>query len=97
MQVLKDFQLERESVTIFLVSFSIYALFALFWDNSLIMGFGMMWPLAFLSLIPLEILFQSLSRVRSSRNMIYLIYILICLLDSHFEGRVKVCVKIFNN
>lgn len=97
MQVLKDFQLERESLTIFLVSFSIYILFALFWDNSLITGFGMMWPLAFLSLIPLEILFQSLSRVRSSRNMIYLIYILICLLDSHFEGRVKVFVKIFNN
>lgn len=97
MLVLKDFQIERESVTIFLVSSSIYILFSLFWDDSLITGFGMMWPLAFLSLIPLEILFQSLSRVRSSRNMIYLIYILICLLDSHFEGRVKVFVKIFNN
>lgn len=95
--ILKDFHLERESVTIFLVSLSIYILFSVFWDDSLIVGFGMMWPLAFLSLIPLEILFQSLSRVRSSRNMIYLIYILICLLDSHFEGRVKVFLKIFNS
>ncbi|MFA6237305.1 MAG: hypothetical protein WC635_08280 [Bacteriovorax sp.] len=95
--ILKDFQIERESMTIFLVSFSIYILFSLFWDDSLMRGFGMMWPLAFLSLIPLEILFQSLSRVRSSRNMIYLIYILICLLDSHFEGRVKVFLKIFNS
>lgn len=95
--ILKDFQIERESVSIFLVSFSIYVFFSLFWDDSLISGFGMMWPLAFLSLIPLEILFQSLSRVRSSRNMIYLIYILICLLDSHFEGRVKVFLKIFNS
>ncbi|MDD4975208.1 MAG: hypothetical protein PHY93_12695 [Bacteriovorax sp.] len=95
--ILKDFQIERESMTIFLVSFSIYVLFSLFWDNSLIIGFGMMWPLAFLSLIPVELLFQSLSRVRSSRNMIYLIYIIICLLDSHFEGRVKVFLKIFNS
>ncbi len=95
--MLKEFQLERESVSIFLASFSIYVLFFLFWDDSLMNGFGMMWPLAFLSLIPIELLFQSLSRVRSSRNMIYLIYILICLLDSHFEGRVKFFWKIFNN
>lgn len=94
---LKDFQIERQSITIFLVSFSIYVLFSFFWDDSLVSGFGMMWLLAFLSLIPLEILFQSLSRVRSSRNMIYLVYILICLLDSHFEGRVKLFLKIFNN
>jgi hypothetical protein len=92
-----EFQLERESVSIFLVSISIYIIFSLFWDDSLVTGFGMMWPLAFLSLIPLEILFQSLSRMRSRRNMIYLIYILICLLDSHFEGRVKVFLKIFNS
>ncbi len=92
-----EFQIERESVSIFLVSISIYIIFSLFWDDSLVTGFGMMWPLAFLSLIPLEILFQSLSRMRSRRNMIYLIYILICLLDSHFEGRVKVFLKIFNS
>lgn len=95
--ILKEFQIERESISIFLVSFSIYILFSLFWDDSLISGFGMMWPLAFLSLIPLELLFQSLSRVRSSRNMIYLIYILICLLDSHLEVRIKVFFKIFNS
>ena len=97
MAVLKDFQIERESVNIFLASFSVYVFFSLFWDDALSLGFGMMWPLAFLSLIPLELLFQSLSRVRSSRNMIYLIYILICLLDSHFEGRVKLFLKIFNS
>ena len=97
LSIIKEFQIEQESITIFLVSISIYVLFSLFWDDSLISGFGMMWPLAFLSLIPLELLFQSLSRVRSSRNMIYLIYILICLLDSHFEGRVKVFIRIFNS
>ncbi|MGZ3855356.1 MAG: hypothetical protein ACXVKO_03805 [Bacteriovorax sp.] len=97
LSLLKEFQIERESMNIFLLSFSLYVLFSLFWDDSLITGFGMMWPLAFLSLIPLELLFQSLSRMRSSRNMIYVIYILICLLDSHFEGRVKVFLKIFNS
>jgi hypothetical protein len=54
-----------------------------------------MWILALLSLIPIEILFQTLSKLRSSRNMIYLIYILICLLDSHFEGRLKIFLKMF--
>jgi hypothetical protein len=57
----------------------------------------MIWVLSFLSLIPIELIFQSISRLRSKRNMIYLIYILICLLDSHFEGRVKIFLKIFNN
>jgi hypothetical protein len=94
---LKDFHIEHESMSIFLLSFFVYVLFSLFWDDALVAGFGMMWPLAFLSLIPLELLFQSLSRARSSRNMIYVIYILICLLDSHFEGRVKVFLKIFNS
>ncbi len=94
---LKDFHIEQESMSIFLLSISLYVFFSLFWDDALVTGFSMMWPLAFLSLIPLELLFQSLSRVRSSRNMIYVIYILICLLDSHFEGRVKLFLKIFNS
>lgn len=94
---LKDFHIEHESMNIFLLSFALYIFFALFWEDALVTGFGMMWPLAFLSLIPLELLFQSLHRVRSSRNMIYVIYILICLLDSHFEGRVKLFLKIFNS
>jgi hypothetical protein len=95
--VFKEFQIEHESMSIFLLSFFLFILFSLIWDDSLVTGFGMMWPLAFLSLIPLELLFQSLSRARSSRNMIYVIYILICLLDSHFEGRVKIFLKIFNS
>jgi hypothetical protein len=92
---LKDFHIEAESLKIFLISFLTFIIFSLFWDEYLITGFSMMWILAFLSLIPIELIFQSLSRVRSRRNMIYLLYILICLLDSHFEGRVKIFLKIF--
>lgn len=94
---LKDFQLEKQSMNIVLVSYLIFIGFSLFLDNTLVVGFGSMWLLAFLSLIPLELIFQSLSRVRSRRNMIYVIYILICLLDSHFEGRIKLFIKIFNS
>lgn len=95
--ILKDFQIERQSLNIVLLSYLVFILFSLFWDNSLVSGFGTMWVLAFLSLIPLELIFQSISRLRSKRNMIYVIYILICLLDSHFEGRVKLFIKIFGS
>lgn len=94
---MKEFQIEKQSLNIVLSSYLIFITLSLFWDNSLVNGFGIMWALAFLSLIPLELIFQSLSRVRSRRNMIYVIYILICLLDSHFEGRVKLFIKIFNS
>lgn len=96
-QILKDFQIEKQSLNIVLLSYLVFIVFSLFWDTSLVNGFGTMWILAFLSLIPLELIFQSLTRLRSKRNIIYVVYILICLLDSHFEGRVKLFVKIFNS
>jgi len=59
--------------------------------------YSFIWPVAFFSLIPLEFLFQRISRLRSSRNMIYLTYILICLLDSQFEQRVKIFIKMLGS
>lgn len=59
-------------------------------------GFSLLWVMAFYSLIPLEVVFLQITRLRSSRNMIYLIYILICLLDSHFEGRFKIFLDLFH-
>ncbi len=58
-------------------------------------NFGWMWGVVLLSLIPLEFIFQATFRLRSRRNIIYLSYILICLLDSHFEGRLKIFLKLF--
>lgn len=58
-------------------------------------GLSTMWILALLSLIPVEWLFQKLSRQRSNRNLIYALYILIILLDSHFEERIKIVHSIF--
>jgi hypothetical protein len=56
-------------------------------------GFTVVFTLVFLSLIPLDEIFQNLNNMRSRRNLIFGIYILICLLDSHLEGRVKIALK----
>jgi hypothetical protein len=57
--------------------------------------FSVLWLLAFFSILPIELVFQKIRTLRSSRNMIYVIYILICLLDSHFEGRIKIMLRLF--
>lgn len=64
-------------------------------EENLIHHFSLVWIIAFLSLIPLEFIFQTISRLRSKRNLIYGLYILICLLDSHFEVRLKLFSKLF--
>lgn len=66
-------------------------------DEDLIKNFGILWFLAFLSVLPLEWIFQSISRLRSRRNFIYVIYILLCLLDSHFEGRVRILYNFYQS
>lgn len=77
------------------VYFFLLFLSTLFIDQGPLKDFGMMWPVAFLSLIPIDLIFQSITRLRSRRNIIYVTYILICLLDSHFEGRIKILLRIF--
>lgn len=77
-----------------------YCLMALFALSFLVSpiyldNFTAMWVLTVFSLIPLEWIFQSISRLRSKRNVIYALYILVCLLDSHFEGRVRIIGKMF--
>ncbi len=77
-------------------SFSlVFFLLNFFWSGFGTLSFLILCLLIFLSLIPLELLFQKTSRLRSSRNMIFVIYVLICLLDSHLEGRIKIFFKMF--
>ena len=73
----------------------IYLLVAITFDLKLMSNFAQIWPLILLCLLPIEILFQTTGRIRSSRNIIYAIYIVICLLDSHTEGRVKILLRFF--
>lgn len=58
-------------------------------------GFSLLWILAFFSIIPIEWIFQSISRLRSKRNLIYAMYILVCLLDSQLENRIRIVAKMF--
>jgi len=62
----------------------------LLFERNLIQNFGMLWFIVFLCILPLEWIFQSISRLRSRRNFIYTLYVLVCLLDSHIEGRIKI-------
>lgn len=58
-------------------------------------GFSLIWMLSLFALIPIEWIFQSISRLRSKRNLIYALYILVCLLDSHLENRFRIIGKLF--
>ena len=69
--------------------------FSIFLNTIYIKSFTAMWILTLFSLIPLEWIFQSMSRLRSKRNIIYALYILVCLLDSHVEGRIRIIGKMF--
>ncbi len=90
-----DFALDRVRMLHLIVAVLVIVIVGLSLDKNLLRGFGIMWLLAFLSLVPLEWIFQVISRLRSKRNFIYVLYVLICLLDSHFEGRVRIAAKFF--
>lgn len=64
-------------------------------NPKLLSGFSLVWILSFFSLIPIEWIFQSISRLRSKRNLIYAMYIIVCLLDSHLETRFRIIGKMF--
>jgi len=66
-------------------------------DKDMLKSFGILWFVVFLSILPLEWIFQSISRLRSRRNFIYAIYILLCLLDSHFEGRIRMLYNFYQS
>ena len=91
-----DFKINDSQIKQVLISMLTLSIYSLTIDSSLLDNFSLIWMIVFFSLIPLELIFQKISRQRSRRNIIYLIYILICLLDSRFEERVKVILKNFN-
>jgi hypothetical protein len=66
-------------------------------EKDLAQSFGLMWFVVFLCILPLEWIFQSISRLRSRRNFIYMIYVIVCLLDSHFEGRVRIMYNFYQS
>ncbi len=93
---LRDLKLDPVYLKHLLLSVLVLVLFDLVGGSGIFGSLSLMWLFALFSLFPLELIFQTMSRLRSSRNMIYLVYILICLLDSHFEGRVKIFLRTFD-
>ena len=79
-----------------LITFCVLAL-GLFVEKDMIRSFGLLWFVVFLAILPLEWIFQSISRLRSRRNFIYVIYVLVCLLDSHFEGRIRMLYNFYQS
>jgi hypothetical protein len=89
------FKLERDQLKDLIILFITILVTGYFFHRDLIKGFGFLWCIVFLSLIPLEWIFQTTSRFRSKRNVIYAIYVIICLLDSHAEVRARLAHKFF--
>ncbi len=89
------FKVDSERLKQLIAALAVLFIYGLIFDANLVKNFLPIWVIVLLSLISLEFIFQKMNRRRSHRNMIYLIYMLICLLDSHFEGRVKIFLKIF--
>jgi len=71
--------------------------FGFFINRTLINNISLFWILILLSLFPIEFIFQNLVRHRSKRNAIFIFYILVALMDSHFEGRFRNISNIFIN
>ena len=90
------FFIDLNKMTLVLFSSGVLLFYGTYITPDLIKGFGVVWLIAFFCIIPIDLIFQLSSRFRSNRNMIYLMYILICLLDSHFEGRIKIFLKFIN-
>lgn len=92
----RDFKFDSLKIGELLLMITCLFIYGLIFNTQLIESFFLMWVVSLLSLLPIELIFRSISRLRSRRNMIYLVYILICLLDSHFEGRVKIFIRLFD-
>jgi hypothetical protein len=94
---LTSFIVDTKRLRELLILVFIIIVLSLFVERNLMIGFGLLWFVVFLSILPLEWIFQTISRLRSRRNFIYMIYVLVCLLDSHFEGRVRMIYDFYHS
>lgn len=96
-RLLSTFAIDIKRLRELVVLVSILIVLSLLVEKNLMVGFGLLWFVVFLSILPLEWIFQTISRLRSRRNFIYTIYVLVCLLDSHFEGRVRMVYNFYRS
>lgn len=86
---------DRDKLKELFFGIGILSLLGLIIQEEFISGFFPIWVLAFFAIVPIEWVFQSISRLRSKRNIIYALYILVCLLDAHLENRFRIIGKMF--
>lgn len=88
-------KIRSEETLITLGAWSVFFIVSAFFVPIAITGYTLVFILVFLAIAPLDILFEKLSLLRSKRNLIFMIYVIICLLDSHLEGRIKLMYENF--
>jgi hypothetical protein len=96
-KIFKSIQIDKQRLRDFLIMVVSIGIYGFAISDQLIQSFSFMWITVIFCLLPIELIFQSISRLRSRRNLIYAIYIIICLLDSHLEGRVKIFIRLFES
>lgn len=96
-KLFSTFNVDIKRLRELLILVGILVLLSLIVEKNVLIGFGLLWFVVFLSILPLEWIFQTISRLRSRRNFIYTIYVLVCLLDSHFEGRVRMVYDFYQS
>ena len=73
-----------------------YFSFCLIFDKKMGDHTTLLWMITFLSLIPVEFILELMNRFKVRRNIVYFVYMLICLLDSHLEERIKHFIRLFS-
>lgn len=96
-RILKTLTLDYQRLGELVLLVAILVVTGLLAEGDLVLRFGSLWFIVFVCLLPLEWVFQTISRLRSRRNFIYMIYVLVCLLDSHFEGRIRIFYNFFES
>jgi hypothetical protein len=86
---------DKRKIAEILVGMGVLVFWGFFFNPDFLKGFSLIWILSFFALIPIEWIFQSISRLRSKRNLIYAMYALVCLFDSHLENRFRIIGKLF--
>lgn len=96
-KILSSLSIDYVRIKEFSVLALVILLGGLLLEKDLVRSFGFLWFIVFLCILPLEWIFQSISRLRSRRNFIYMVYVLLCLLDSHFEGRIRIIYNFYKS
>jgi len=79
----------------FSFTFFLFCFIGLFFmAPSLLIGTHFLWPIIFLSLIPIDFLLHLLKENKAKRGILYFLYFILILLDSHLDGHLRDFYKI---